>query len=122
MYNIVGNNSYFPPDIYVQESFPYSTHRHANFIRPVLRECAYISRSVHAVCTCAEQWRILASAVMVINSSWKWETSYIYITIIYQEAAHPLHVALFDSQLHSLRGYQALIQVGCPKKAILNFK
>ena len=50
MYNIVGNNSYFPPDIYVQESFPYSTHRHANFIRPVLRECAHISRSVHAFC------------------------------------------------------------------------
>ena len=34
----------------VVQDFPYSTHRHANFIRPVLRECAHISRSVHAFC------------------------------------------------------------------------
>ena len=26
MYNIVGSHSYFPPDIFVQQNFPYSTH------------------------------------------------------------------------------------------------
>ena len=37
MYNIAGNNSHFPPDIFVQQSFPYSTHRHANIISPFTR-------------------------------------------------------------------------------------
>ena len=37
MYNIVANQSYFPPNIFVRHDFPYSTHRHANFVRPFAR-------------------------------------------------------------------------------------
>jgi len=57
---IVGSNSYFPSDIFVQQSFPYSTHRHANFIRPFTHTQYIYSSFVPSVIT---TWNMLPNHI-----------------------------------------------------------
>ncbi len=60
MYNIVGNNSYFPSGIFVPRIFPYSTNHHTNFIRPFARTQYMYSSFVPSVIT---MWNTLPDPI-----------------------------------------------------------
>jgi len=64
MYSIVANQSYFPPNIFVQHDFPYSTHRHANFVRPFACIQYMYSSFVPSVITA---WNTLPNSIYFSN-------------------------------------------------------
>ena len=65
MYKIIGNFSYFPPGVFVQHNFPYSTNQHTNFSRPFARTQYMFSSFVPSVITL---WNALPNSVKHASS------------------------------------------------------
>ena len=65
MYKIIGNFSYFPPGVFVQHNFPYSTNQHTNFSRPFARTQYMFSSFVPRVITL---WNALPNSVKHASS------------------------------------------------------
>ena len=65
MYKIIGNFSYFPPGVFVQHNFPYSTNQHTNFSRPFARTQYMFSSFVPSVITL---WNALPISVKHASS------------------------------------------------------
>ena len=63
--NIIGNFSYFPPGVFVQHNFPYSTNQHTNFSRPFARTQYMFSSFVPSVITL---WNALPNSVKPASS------------------------------------------------------
>ena len=90
MYNIVGSHSYFPPDIFVQRNFPYSTH-HYNFVRPFARTQYMYSSFVPSVITV---WNTLPNSIKH-SSSISVYLNVLYNVIFLRLMYHiAIHVAL----------------------------
>jgi len=108
VYNIVGNSSYVPPDIFVQQSFPYSTYRHANFIRPFIRTQYMYSSFVSSVIT---EWNTSPNHIKHSSSITAFEHSLqcLYVEAHYHISNVAIHIALCICNMNIIKKQHTIL-------------